>query len=729
MQKLAYEKINVLMPRTPSTLPAFIGILCLISTALWLFFPYSPIELHAVSEIIPDRAVIDGNENMKLQGVIYFIRQSFVAGPDNQHVWPTYLYLTTTLLAIAITLLGLKKWAQIPRNYFIAGFALWVGVIFWTNKNQSFTEIGFIVIDQINSLGIFSLIVSAVFISAAIPRLLFQLGNSGQFEQNKRNWLIFFGFSLVNLLLTYGKEILGWDIAFAIPGILFSQIAWVAYSFQEGQLNALLRWGIHLFSLSTLSYFILIGNDPGINAFVHWSLICQSVMWLLFPLFIISNFRTPISQNLPVYKIIHKAPHLDLRLMYVGVFILGSAWVYAKNASVVHQFQAAFYNERGDIGQLSDNKKSAEFAYQQAMLHSKLNAKSNLSLAALALQANDQEAAAYYLATSLQKHASERAFLSLANIYQMNDHAFEALFTLQKAQSQFPASIEILTALAKQFETLKSLDSAAYYYQKAYEAHPNNPISEGNLLYSKQSTVNNQAESDPAISANRLAIALKTGKSIQIESPVISDSPGTDLRKWAFVYNYQMYAKTQAPIYPISQWTKNPLTEAAFPEFHILQAWQDFYHGKPLQALQNIDLLIKKDTATSASGIQHMLDFWKISLLKPAHIKPIRTSEEAQRALTQYPFQVEAFQQALPILNKNHQEKLGYDAALAALQWNEDVPVYYLIFAMQAYQIGEITYGNEAVQQLKKRSPSIYAANSSVLNQALSEAVRRQNFN
>ena len=76
--------------------------------------------------------------------------------------------------------------------------------------------------------------------------------------------------------------------------------------------------------------------------------------------------------------------------------------------------------------------KSYQFAYQQAMLHSKLNTKSNLSLAAIALQANDNESAAYYLATSLQKHANERAYLALATIYHTNDHAFEALFMLQK---------------------------------------------------------------------------------------------------------------------------------------------------------------------------------------------------------------------------------------------------------------------------------------------------------
>jgi hypothetical protein len=139
-------------------------------------------------------------------------------------------------------------------------------------------------------------------------------------------------------------------------------------------------------------------------------------------------------------------------------------------------------------------------------------------------------------------------------------------------------------------------------------------------------------------------------------------------------------------------------------------------------------LLIKKDTATQATGLQNMLIFWKTSMLKPQSIQAIRTLQEAKKAIEQYPFQVDALQQALPILNQYKQEKLGYDAALAALQWNEEIPVFYLIFAMQAYQIGEITYGNEATEQLKKRNPNIYAANQITLTKALADAIRRQNF-
>ncbi len=724
---MSVEKNDALITENTRTYSLIISIACLLSIGMWLFIPYSPIILHVISEIMPDRAIIDDNGSMKLEGIIYFIRQSFVTGANVQFQSPIYLYVSFACLAIVLCLLGLKKWAQIPTRYFISGLALWLILVLWMNQNQVAYEIRLVIFEQIHTLGIGSLMLMGIFISAAIPRTLFQIGHGSSPKQSKTNWLYFFGFYLMNLIITYGKEYLGWEISYAIPGFLLCHVGWIALAFQLGRLNTFLAWGINLLGLSTLVFFVATGNDSGISAFIHWTLICQIVMLFLFPLFILSNFQIPLKDNLPVYKIVHKAPTVDLRLMYIGVAILSIAWVYGKNASVIHQFQAAFYNTRGDLALINEGKKSAEFSYQQAMLHSKLNAKSSLSLAALALQANDSESAAYYLATSLQKHASVAAFVSLANIYQQNDHTFEALFTLQKANRQFPNSFEIMTELAKQFESIKTLDSATYYYQKAFEAKPNNPISQGNLLYiTKKNSL--KTNSDPSVRANQLAIALKSKSNIEIEAPDLELMPGNDLRQWAYLYNYAIYAKSNAPAYPMFSWTKNPIVLAAFPEQQVLQIWQNYYLGKPLDALQQIDLLIQNDTTSKTIGLQNMLAFWKNSLLKPQAKLQIKTLNEARTALQKQPFQVDVLQQSLSILNQNKQEKLGYDAALSALQWNENIPVYYLIFAIQAYQLGELTYANEAVNTLKSLSPATFTSNRQTLDRAKESAQKRQNF-
>lgn len=682
-----------------------------------------------MSELIPDSATVDANQTSQLESTIYFVRQSYFALPTFDLQSAYLIYVICLLATAAFLILGLKKWANINPFFIMGGILLYVFIIYWTNQFANWQEIGSVIMDQLQILGILILYIAGLSISAAIPRFLFQIGYSQNLRQSKRNWIYFFGIFLANLILAYGKQYLSWEFNMAIPAIIIALIAWIAYAFQSSSLNTSLKWGLSIGGFSTLILFQITGNDPGISAFEHWVLISQMIMAIVFPLFIVANFKVPIKQNMPVFKIVHKAPNLDLRIIYLGVAILGSAWIFAKNGSVLHQFQAAFHNERGDISILLDNKQDAEFAYQQAMLHSKLNAKSNLSLAAMALEANDVETAAYYLQTSQVKHANPITWIALAHIYDGANKPFESLFALQKAQKEFPTSAEINTELAKQFETVQSKDSANYYFQLAYQNEPKNPIYQGNLLYTTRKLNQDLIENeDPAVQANLIAIALKiSDKSFGAIPPINSDH-GNDLRIWSYLYNYNMLRKGQAPSLP-AKWVEDPAVLQVFPEIKLLSAWQDFYHDKPLQALQKINLQISNDTTSKTEGLQNILAFWKQSLLDPKSISPVNGLKEAQKTLQQHPFQVDALQKALPILNKNKLEKLGYDAALAALQWNEDTPIYYLIYAMQAYQLGEIAYGYEATKQLKVLSLDTYQANQKILNDALIQAQQRQKFN
>jgi hypothetical protein len=631
--------------------------------------------------------------------------------------------------AIILLVLGLKQWGQFNRWYLFGGIFTWILVILLTNQFATWNEIGLILLDQIQLLGLFTLISITVIISASIPRLLFQLGQSSSVTQSKKNWLIFFGFYLANLILSYGNSYLAWEIKFSIPTLFFLLVSWISYSLQVSNMHAFLRWGLTLGSLGTLLLFECTGNDAGLQALEHWTLICSILTLALFPLFIYSNFNTPIQQNLPVYKIVHKAPHIDLRIIYIGVTILGMAWVFAKNGTVWHQFQAAIYNERGDIALLNQDKQEAAFAYQQAMIHSKLNCKSNVSLAALALEANDLESAAYYLSTANVRHAKPSHFIALASIYQQANKAFEALFTLQQAQQKFPKSIEINTQLARQFEYLQSVDSSQFYYELAFRNAPDNPISVGNYLYStKKIPANFNEQEDPAVLANQIAISLKMSERYVGQTYETSHYPSRDLRAWALIYNLHLWAKSKADIIP-EKWVADPETRNNFPEIKLIDAWQDYHHGKCLQALQKVNLLISADSTSNTAGLQQILDFWKQSLLEPRSSSEISNWKQAQAALAEYPFQIEVLQKSITILNQAKKEKQGYDAALAALQWNEHLPVYYLIYAMQAYHIGEITYGNEAIEALIKLSPSTYEANKSILTSALTQATQRQKFN
>ena len=164
--------------------------------------------LQAVSEIIPDRAVVDSNGSSQLESTVYFIRQSYVVIPQFNDLIHYGAYLINMLLALILLLIGLKQWGQFSYRYLFGGFLSWAFVIYFTNSNANWEAISLILLEQLNTLGILILVLTTVFISAAIPRILFQLGHTDTPLQSKKNWLFFGGFYLANLILSYGNSYL-----------------------------------------------------------------------------------------------------------------------------------------------------------------------------------------------------------------------------------------------------------------------------------------------------------------------------------------------------------------------------------------------------------------------------------------------------------------------------------------------------------------------------------------
>jgi hypothetical protein len=176
--------------------------------------------------------------------------------------------------------------------------------------------------------------------------------------------------------------------------------------------------------------------------------------------------------------------------------------------------------------------------------------------------------------------------------------------------------------------------------------------------------------------------------------------PKADLRDLVYLYNGLLFFKQKAPMYDLAGWQKS--FSAIFPEVELLKSWQLFYHAKPLVALNQLNMSIAADT-TQGSGMMGVLAFWKYATAFPVKTPPI-TRVNAVSILEKYPFQIPVLQQALPLVPT----KKGYEYALAALQWNEQNPAYYPIYAFQALKMGEITYADEAMDKLKSLDPALY---------------------
>jgi hypothetical protein len=728
MQKLDFPNLAKNVPQKfQTTVISLLSCLCL--SCLFIFYWLKPelIQVNEMSELIPDQGIVDQNQALQLRATIYFIRQSFYLTATTPSIWPFISSSILILGGIMALFFFFQRLVNISWTYIITGLALAIGIIAWNLPAQNTHQIYQLMAHLANIGGVLALFATTVIASATIPQWLLQVGHSQTFAQSRKNWFILVGFYWANLILGYGNTFLAWDLGIHIPSLIFGLIALTLFVWKDTtQLS--LRVGLGTISLATLIHWLSSGNDAGISAWEHWNFICLGIMAVLFPLFILSNFQTPITQNLPIYKITHKAPRVPLQLIFIGTLILGIAWVFARNGSAWHQTKAALSNQSGDLAWLFQDKKQAEFDYQNAMSHSKLNGQSSFRLANLAIEAQDWEAASYYLSTSQIKHPTDVSFVGLAKILQQENQLFQSLFTLQKANQLFPENLRILTQMAYTYERLNMIDSAQYFYRKAAYTDNQNEFAHANLLYAAKKNIPFPETNNPAVQANKLAIALKNGTSPSDTPFPTNFKPSGDLRDWGYLYNAMLYKKEKGNVLPTNQWIKQGYANSIFPELNLLDAWQDYNHHKPLRALEKLSLVIETDATGKLADYKNIVDFWHKSMRMTQAPLPKNDLKSAEIAIESYPFQADLLQEAMIILNANKKEKQAYEASLQAARWNPDVAAFQWIYALQALKLGETEYAKEAMNRLFSLDPSLFRASKPVFDQELQQALARQKF-
>jgi len=707
-----------------------LGIACL----CYYFLGGIPIfNTQIASELIPVQGVIDQNSLGQLSSTLFLIRQHYTFFPVDLSSVPFVLFFIFSFLGISFLIIHFKKWSNISWLFILSGILLWLAVILVKNAEQPIETLYEVLFSQLIWLGILSLFSLTIFFSNTICVFLLQLGHSPTKKESQRKWLILFGFYAVNLIFSFGHLIYNFQTKTYIPSFIFwiSSILLGLYQQHKKQGGHSLFIGLAFLSLSTAFLMLYTSNDPGIRAIETWALICQIIILVLFPLFIMRNFNDLIKLNLPIYKVVDKPQILPTYILYIGILILGSSFVFALNGGAYHQITAAKYNADGELAQILQDPFLAEINYKQGLIHSKLNAKSNTSLARIAYQENKVEELAYYLSTSQVKFPNEKIAIALSNIYQNENHLFESLFALQSAHQKMPKRVEIITQLAHTFEKLNQLDSSFYYHQKAFEFDSESVLTRANFLYAiakfnKNTPLPNidQTNQDPAILANLWAIGILRNQRIGSKSLESSFKPKADVRDLAMIYNSIPYFKNKQKSLPIHEMAKDTSILSLFPEIKLAEAMQDYFHQDPLSSLEKIALYIDVQPIDQTQGLQSLLDFWHQASLIPVTSPKISNKSEAKAAVKKYPFQLITLTNAIPFISK----KEGYDASLAALRWNKEVPDFYPLYAFRALEIGEIEYAKEAMNSLKKINPTLFQLNLKPFESQLDAAIQRQKF-
>jgi Flp pilus assembly protein TadD len=749
MLKFKLSYFSTIMNKPPQirldTTPTILFVLGAILSLLALIAIYthstSLLTWNEYSELLPVFSKVDAHNSFQLDNQLFLIRQSYYINFLEIDPNIFLFYSIAGIIGIAYLMIGFQKWSKINPRQFIFGIILWVGIVAYNNMQQGLNDWILLLQQQIGYAGIIVVFIWAIISSQAIPSFIVQLSFQFDKKNNTQIWYLLGVFYLVNLILSFGNMLNYWDSTFHLPSYIFWIVSSILFLLQtmkfQDKTQQIIYFGMFLLAISTYIVMYVQHNDPGIKAIETWGLMCQIVMVIIFPAFIYTNFKELIPSHLPIFKVFHKAQKLPIYLIHIGIFLLAFSWVFALNTAVFHQIMAGKSNQDGDNAYVLKEYNLAEIHYKNALVHSKLNSKSNISLARLAQEKNLEEEQAYYLSNTLVKNPQAETYIALSHLYAKNNHIFESLFNLKKGLALLPENSHLLNQVAINYEKLNQLDSAKYFYRQAFELAPKDELAIANYIYFESKYAQNQVvkqllnhqNSSNRVIQNNLLLYKATHNLPLPKATISADfEPQMDVRDWAILYNTTSLLKEKAPLYSYAKWKKNPDVQKFFPEVAFLEAWQNYYHQKPLLGLDQLSLIISQDTSSKSKGYPYILGYWKEVQLTSTPTIQISNLLSAKKALEKYPFNISVLLKAFPILNQHKEQKLAYYYALSALRYNEQIPEYYPIYALQALELSEITYANEAMELLKRLNPELYRKELANFENKKQEVLKMQKF-
>ncbi len=724
------------------------AVLCLIPILILPTSDLFGISVQSASELIPAFAKVDHNQTLQLEMPIYWIRQSFI--PFFANISPIYsqLYSWIGLIGLFILALGIKQWANISNKQFYLGMGIWIAIaIFKATPSSLFPIPSFLIPNTSNLtpytspltpsylflitssflllpsyiiplpysliLCLISLVALSILSSQTFPHLILQFGRKAQFQKTKKVYSLLYLFLLIDLALGLYLQEAG-NIPKPEFMIALLCIQWAIFWFQIVSNPVLQQYklqflGVYLLAIPGIVWFYLHFNDPAIRFVYECNFRSMLVMAILFPAFIYTNFKEIFHQNLAIHTVVFKAHRIKLYLYQIGVLIIGLAWTFASNASLYHVLLAGYYNQIGDIETQTGKPQLAIISYQTAQANSRLNLKSNFELAN---RSTSDEEKAQYLSYTLTRRPHPLTYLSLGTIYKNNDHHFQALFTLEEGFEKFPESIELATAIAIQYEKLNQPKEAQQYYELAYHLNDKNPLAVANLMYANKhlknsvTTLEKPSEQDLGYRSNQLANAL-LGDSKNVDPPLAQFQFQNNVQHFAYLYNASIYWKSKMQDVKLGPVLKNETYLQTFPELNLVDAWQDFYHGKRLQSLQKISFLKETYAGKEANPYEQLFYFWHNTLNEP-----IQSTESLkgtpEQLLEKFPFSVDLQNKYFPILNAQKKDKIAYEYALAGIQFNPNKAELYPNYILQAIQLSELSYAEEAKTKLKGLNSDLY---------------------
>jgi len=354
---------------------------------------------------------------------------------------------------------------------------------------------------------------------------------------------------LLNVLIAYLQitHVIDWDFVSINPIIILSIASilgvWgISQRFvlhkkvnASQQVWVLLYLALAIISFTTITYLLYSLEDPLLKIISDFIIFSQLAFGTAFLLYVLYNFISIVEKGHSVKDILYKPqnlPHVSYRILGVAI-LTGLVLMRDINYPIWYSL-GGYYNSIAGYFEDTNNRKLATDFYEIGADLSKRNHKSNYKLGMFYID-TDRAKAVEYFGVASERMPSAQAFVNKANLESDLGNYFEALFTLQKANSKLPNSAEIKNNLGLQFSKSNILDSAWHYFSEAKKipSAQNNALA---LVLKNNFSISTQDSS--FLFTNLNEVGLVNAAALGYRTKIEGEVSGDNMMKAALLNNY-----------------------------------------------------------------------------------------------------------------------------------------------------------------------------------------------
>lgn len=319
-----------------------------------------------------------------------------------------------------------------------------------------------------------------------ILHILYVLAGKKNEDGSSNLWhfviLSFLYLAYVGLTFARNKFMIHWDIVYLDEFILLAISAILGiWGFRKRSelfskqlpftpLGGYLYLLMAIITFSTISWIFANGNDPLVETFEDIIIFSHLGFGLFFLIYVLYNFVGLLKAGIGIYPVVYKPVNIPYNLVRLAGFAVVAILILQASYLPYYQSVSGYYNGLADYYEYIGNREASKTTFKVARQYAVTNHKSNFAIGQMEYEEKNWAEASAYFKQATWKTPSVQAYVNRAQTQLNAGLYFDALFTLDEAQKDFPDNTYLLNTVGLIYERLNKTDSSYIYFDAASRA-------------------------------------------------------------------------------------------------------------------------------------------------------------------------------------------------------------------------------------------------------------------